>query len=69
MLDGNFMGYYIGGLRLNWNITGFYTYKDEKRTLALNQSFIDIQSETFLFNTNLGNFFVQYQPCTKTTKR
>jgi outer membrane protein TolC len=54
MLDGNFMGYYIGGLRLNWNITGFYTYKDEKRTLALNQSFIDIQSETFLFNTNLA---------------
>lgn len=54
MLDNDFKGYYIGGLRLNWNITGFYTYKNEKRTLALNQSFIDIQRETFLFNTNLA---------------
>ncbi|CEN39037.1 TolC family protein [Capnocytophaga cynodegmi] len=53
MLDNDLKGYYIGGLRLIWNITGFYTYKNEKKTLALNQSFIDIQRETFLFNTNL----------------
>jgi outer membrane protein TolC len=53
MLDNDFKEYYIGGLRLNWNIAGFYTYKNEKKTLALNQSFIDIQRETFLFNTNL----------------
>ncbi len=54
MLDNDLKGYYIGGLRLNWNITGFYTYKNERRTLALNQSFIDIQRETFLFNTNFA---------------
>jgi outer membrane protein TolC len=53
MLNPDFAGYYIGGLRLSWNITGFYTYKNEKKILANNQSFIDIQRETFLFNTNL----------------
>ncbi len=53
MLNPDFAGYYIGGLRLNWNITGFYTYKNEKKILANNQSAIDIQRETFLFNTNL----------------
>ncbi|MGC4234626.1 MAG: TolC family protein [Niabella sp.] len=53
MLDNEVKGYYIGGLRLSWNITGFYTYKNEKKMLALNQSAIDIQQETFLFNTNL----------------
>ncbi|MBS1633836.1 MAG: TolC family protein [Bacteroidetes bacterium] len=54
MLDNDFKGYYIGGLRLNWSITGFYTYKNEMKSLALNQSLIDIQRETFLFNTNLA---------------
>lgn len=53
MLDNELQGYYIGGLRLNWNITGFYTYKNEKKMLTLNQSAIDIQRETFLFNTHL----------------
>lgn len=53
MLYNDFQGYYIGGLRLSWNITGFYTYKNEKKMLANNQSMIDIQRETFLFNTNL----------------
>ncbi len=53
MLNPNFEGYYIGGLRLIWNFTGFYTYKNEKKMLALNQNMIDVQRETFLFNTNL----------------
>lgn len=53
MLNPDFAGYYIGGLRLSWNITGFYTYKNEKKILSNNQSAIDIQRETFLFNTNL----------------
>ena len=47
MLNPDFAGYYIGGLRLNWNITGFYTYKNEKKILTNNQSAIDIQRETF----------------------
>src|SRR5690606_18758316 len=53
MLDNDLRSYYIGGLRLTWNITGFYTYKNEKKMLANNQSLIDIERETFLFNINL----------------
>lgn len=53
MLDNDFQGYYIGGLRLSWNITNFYTYKNEKKIIANSQNMIDIQRETFLFNTNL----------------
>ncbi|MCC6185597.1 MAG: TolC family protein [Chitinophagaceae bacterium] len=54
MLSNDVQGYYIGGLRLNWNLTGFYTYNKEKKILSVNQNFIDIQRETFLFNTNLN---------------
>ena len=53
MLNPDTKGYYITGLRLNWNFTGLYTYNQEKRILSLNQNSIDIQRETFLFNTNL----------------
>ncbi len=53
MLDNDSKGYYIGGLRLNWNFTGFYTHKNERKMLALSQSAVDVQRETFLFNTSL----------------
>ncbi len=53
MLSNEFSPYYIGGLRLNWNITGYYTLKKEKKLLVVNQNSADIQSETFLFNTKL----------------
>lgn len=54
MLSNDVQGYYIGGLRLNWNLTGFYTYNKERKILTVNQSFINIQQEIFLFNTNLN---------------
>lgn len=54
MLSNDIQGYYIGGVRLNWNLSGFYTYNKEKQLLAVNQSFIDVQRETFLFNTHLN---------------
>ena len=54
MLSNDLKGYYIGGLRLNWNLTGFYTFNKEKQILALNQNGLDIQKDVFLFNTNLN---------------
>jgi outer membrane protein TolC len=54
MLSNDVKGYYIGGLRLNWSLTGFYTYNKEKKILALNQNALDIQKDVFLFNTNLN---------------
>ena len=53
MLDNKLRGYYIGGLRLNWNFAGFYTHKNDREMLTLSQNAIDVQRETFLFNTNL----------------
>ncbi len=53
MLDYDLRGYYIGGLRLSWNITGLYTYMNEKKMLTNQRNLIDVQKETFSFNTNL----------------
>ncbi len=53
MLSNDFAGYYIGGLKLNWNFTGLYTAKKEKAILKLNQAGIDVQKETFLLNTRM----------------
>jgi outer membrane protein TolC len=52
LLSNNFEAYYIGGLRLNWSLGGFYTIKHDKALLEINQQTIDVQRETFLFNTN-----------------
>lgn len=54
MLSNDINGYYIGGIRLNWNISGFYTYNKEKQLLSLNQKMLDVQKDVFLFNTNLA---------------
>jgi len=53
MLSNDFDFFYIGGLRLNWNLANFYTSKNEKKLLGFNQNNLDIQKETFLFNTGL----------------
>jgi len=54
MLSNNFDFFYIGGLRLNWNLSSFYTSRKEKEILGFNQNSMDIQKETFLFNTGLA---------------
>ena len=52
-LSNNFEWYYIGGLKLSWNIGSLYTLKNQKRLLNIDRETLDIQKETFLFNTNL----------------
>lgn len=53
LLSNDFETYYLGGLKLNWNFTGLYTYKNDKKIIELNQKGIDLQRDVFLFNTNL----------------
>lgn len=53
MLSNDFDFFYIGGVRMNWSLSGFYTSNKEKKLLGFNQNSLDIQKETFLFNTNL----------------
>ncbi len=54
LLDNNFGTYYQTGLRLNWNITGYYTAKNERQLLAINQNTLAVQNETFLHNTKIA---------------
>ncbi len=54
MLSNEFNTYYFTGLRLNWNISGFYTFNKEKRLNELNQKSTSVQQEIFLFNTQLN---------------
>lgn len=53
-LNNNFEGYYIGGLKLNWNFGSLYSLKNNQHLLEINKSSQDIQKETFLFNTKIS---------------
>jgi outer membrane protein TolC len=46
-------GYYLTGLRLNWNFGGFYTYHKDKLINKNNQDMVLAQRNTFLFNTTV----------------
>lgn len=51
-LKNGFELFYIGGVRLNWSLGGYYTSKKEKQLVDINSKIIDLQKETFLLNTN-----------------
>ena len=53
MLSNEFSTFYIGGVRLAWNFSGLYTQKNNIEKLEVSKKTVDIQKETFLFNTNL----------------
>jgi outer membrane protein TolC len=52
MLSNDFEGYYIGGVRLSWSLSGLYTLKKDKALLENSRNTITLQRETFLFNTH-----------------
>ncbi|HEX6915285.1 MAG TPA: TolC family protein [Chitinophagaceae bacterium] len=52
MLKNEFDWFYILGLRLNWTLSGLYTYRNDKKLLEIGQRTIALQEETFLLNTN-----------------
>ncbi|HRJ16337.1 MAG TPA: TolC family protein, partial [Saprospiraceae bacterium] len=54
VLSNDFDPYFITGLRLNWNISSFYTSGNERQLLSTQQSAIAVQRETFLLNTRLA---------------
>ncbi len=55
MLTNAFSEFYIGGIRLSWNLSGFYSQKNNINKIEASKKGIDIQKETFLFNTDLKN--------------
>ena len=52
MLDNSVEPFAMGGLRMNWPLSGFYTSKKEKAIIETNRKEIDLQKESFLLNTN-----------------
>ncbi|GHU87907.1 transporter [Bacteroidia bacterium] len=53
MLSDNFELFAIGGIRMTWNFGNLYTQSNEKKLIYINKNRVNIQEETFAFNTNL----------------
>lgn len=53
MLENEFDFYYLGGLRFTWAVSALYTLKKEREILDIRQQSLDVQKETFVFNTTL----------------
>ena len=53
MLSNDFEGYYVAGVKVSWNLGRLYTLRNDRRKIETGQKSIDIQRETFLFNTRL----------------
>jgi outer membrane protein TolC len=55
MFSDNFDPYYITGVRLSWNLSGFYAYRNERKQITINQTGVEIQRKMFFFNTRLAS--------------
>jgi len=53
IIEDKFGSWWLGGLRLNWNFGSLYTLKNNRHILKNNQDALDIDKETFIYNTNL----------------
>jgi outer membrane protein TolC len=53
MLENKFNPYYLAGIRFSWKLSGFYTYGNEKQILSIRRQGLEVQEETFRFNTGL----------------
>jgi outer membrane protein TolC len=53
-IDNNFGGWYIGGVRMIWNLGSLYTIKNNRTNIRLNKESVDVDKETFIYNTNLS---------------
>ena len=53
LLSNNFAAYYIGGIKLTWSPSLFYTLKNSRTLIDISRKNLAVEKETFLFNTNL----------------
>ncbi len=53
MLEDEFTHFYIGGIRLTWNIGAYYTQCNSLSKIEIARKTVDLSRETFLFNTNM----------------
>jgi outer membrane protein TolC len=53
IIENKFGGWWLGGLRFNWNLGSLYTLKNNRHILKNDQDALDIDKETFIYNTHL----------------
>lgn len=53
MLDNSFQGFYIVGVKLNWNVFDWNSNKKQRESLSINKDIVDTETETFKLNTNI----------------
>lgn len=53
IIDNSFGFYGLGGIRFSWGLNSLYTLKNNRQLFRINRQDIDVQKETFLFNTRL----------------
>ena len=54
ILSNDFDPFYIGGLRLNFPVSGFYSLKNGRKLLDINKRNVEVQRQTFVFNTQIA---------------
>lgn len=47
MFENQFSPYFLGGIRLSWNIGNLYTYGNDKKKIELQKAMVKTQKETF----------------------
>ncbi|MGM9507326.1 TolC family protein [Larkinella sp. GY13] len=52
-LNNDFRGFFIGGIRLSWNLSSAYTLRNDRTVLALNREQIGVQQKMFDRNLSL----------------
>ncbi len=53
-VSNDFGGWWVGGIRLIWNLGTLYTLKNNKANLKINKEYLEIDKETFIYNTRLS---------------
>lgn len=53
MFENSFSPYYVAGVKLSWNVSNFYTRRNDKRRIDNDIRAVELQRETFLFNIDL----------------
>jgi outer membrane protein TolC len=52
LLKNDFQAFYVTGVKLSWALNGFYTKKNDRQLVKINQDIVDSRKQTFLLNTN-----------------
>lgn len=53
MLDNSFQGFYMVGLKLNWNIFDWGKTREQKQAIDISKELVNTERETFLLNNGM----------------